>query len=102
MSASQLHVPLLTGIRATTQRRTPFFINTQTLRFQHVTKAFQSNDVPSFVLPVILNFDRNRTVESHSQFWGVCHSLAETCGFIIENPLAGQVSVDWFSLLPVI
>jgi hypothetical protein len=34
--------------------------------------------------------DRNRTVESHRRSWGVCHSLAETCGFIIENPLAGQ------------
>jgi hypothetical protein len=47
-------------------------------------------------------FDRNRTVESHSRSWGVCHSLAETCGFLIKNPLAGHVRIDWFSWLPVI
>jgi hypothetical protein len=46
--------------------------------------------------------DRNRTVESHRQSCGVCHSLAETCGFIIENPLAGHVRIDWFSWLLVI
>jgi hypothetical protein len=37
--------------------------------------------------------DRNRTVASHRRSWGVCHSLAETCGFIIENPLAGQYAL---------
>jgi hypothetical protein len=31
----------------------------------------------------------------------VC-SLAETCDFIIENPLAVRVSVEWFSWLPVV
>jgi hypothetical protein len=45
-----------------TNRDVPYFINTQTLRFQHVTKAFQSNDVPSFVLPVIRNLKRLYTM----------------------------------------
>jgi hypothetical protein len=53
-------------------------------------------------LPIELESDRNRTVKSHRRSWGVCHSLAETCGFIIENPLAGHVSIDWFSWLQVI
>jgi hypothetical protein len=43
-------------------RDIPHFINTQTLRFQHVTKAFQSKDVPSFVLPVIRNSKRLLTM----------------------------------------
>jgi len=36
------------------QRRTPFYPHT-TLRFQHVTKAFQSNNMPLLVLLVIRN-----------------------------------------------
>jgi hypothetical protein len=40
----------------------PILSNTQTLRFQHVTKTFQSNDVPSFVLPVIRNLKRLQTM----------------------------------------
>jgi hypothetical protein len=41
-----------------TNRDVPHFINKHTLRFQHVTKAFQSNDVPSFVLSVIRNLKK--------------------------------------------
>jgi hypothetical protein len=37
-------------------RDIPHFIHTQTLRFQHVTKAFQSNNVPLLVLLVMRNW----------------------------------------------
>jgi hypothetical protein len=42
-----------------TNRDIPHFIHTQTLRFQHVTKAFQSNNVPLLLLLV------NNVLEGH-------------------------------------
>jgi hypothetical protein len=50
------HILRLNPREQMTKRDIPHFIHIQTLRFQHITKAFQSKDVPSFVLLDIRNW----------------------------------------------